>query len=116
MSKRSGVYDPSKVSIDKIIDNIRITRNDKIQKLLVEEALMTFLQEQFEVVAVSAIKLEFLKRDLQELKKSSLDLAHYASLIKLLKESNIDTPLDDDPLFKNELILIFQKYIVSAAH
>jgi len=116
MSKRSGVEDPSKVSIDKIIDNIRITRNDKIQKLLVENALMVFLKEQFEVVVVSAIKLEFLKRDLQELKKSSLDLTHYASLIKLLKESNIDTPLDDDPLFKNELILIFQKYIVSPAH
>ena len=116
MSHRSAVQDSSKVSIDKIIDNIRTSRNNKIQNLLNDNVLMTFLEEYFEVVAVSAIKLEFIKRDLLELKKSSLDLSHYASLIKQLKESNLDTPLQDQLQFHNELILIFQKYIATTAH
>jgi len=56
------------------------------------------------------VKAEFLKRDLRELQHSPLDLAHYAALIRQMKEENSSTPEEIHPLFLKELKVIFQKY------
>jgi hypothetical protein len=67
------------------------------------------LETYFDVLALSAIKVEFLKRNLRELKDTPLDLVHYSSLIKQLKEVNMTTIDGDHPLFIQELKLTFQK-------
>jgi hypothetical protein len=114
MNKRPGLHNASKVSIDKIIQNIRYVRDEQLQHLLDVQNMSPFLEEEFNVRTLSAVKLEFLKRDLLELKKSSLNLTHYATLINELKESNLDLPQKDHPLFLQELKLIFDKYLTPA--
>ncbi len=110
MSKQYPVQEQSQGSIEKIISSIRKKRDERICDLLKLPALMSFLEEHFAIFALSTVKVEFLKRDLKELQHSSLDLAHYSSLIKQIKESNSDKREDDHPLFIKELKTIFQKY------
>ncbi|MBL0743925.1 hypothetical protein [Chryseolinea lacunae] len=47
---------------------------------------------------------------MKELQNSSLDLVHYSSLIKHLKEGHPETSVTDHPLVIQELKAIFQKY------
>lgn len=89
---------------------IRDTRNRQIDELIKDSALMSFLEEHYETFAISAVKKEFLKRDLKELQTSSLDLAHYSSLIKQVKEAVIDIELTNHPLILQEFKRLFQKY------
>lgn len=111
MENNHPVQDHSKVSIERIIDSIRETRDSLIQGFLSGSALTSFLDDHFGVSSLSPIKLEFLKRDLKELQNSSLDLVHYSSLIKHLKEGHPETSVNDHPLVMQELKAIFQKYL-----
>lgn len=99
------------ISTGVIIDNITSMRNDTINSLLKNDnALMAFLEEHFDTIAISPIKQEFLKRDLTELKNSSLDLVHYSSLIKETKETENSVSIEGHSLFHRELRDIFEKY------
>jgi hypothetical protein len=110
MDRSQSAQELSKVSMEKIINSVRQTRDNLIAELLHEPALMSFLEKEYDIVAISPIKLEFLKRDLKELQNSPLELVYYSSMIKQMKESNSDVPLDSHPLFHQELKTIFQKY------
>ena len=63
-----------------------ISRDQLIVHLLSEPGLMSILEERYGTFSISSVTKEFLKRDLKELKQSSLDLAHYSSLILQLKD------------------------------
>lgn len=78
------------ISLEKAIEEIKQLRNNRIQSLLRTPDLMAFLEDNFSTVAVSAVKLEFLKRDLKTLSQSTLDLVHYSSALRQIKESNPD--------------------------
>jgi hypothetical protein len=100
-----------KVSPEAIIETIRMLRDNHINELLkTDEALFRFLKKHYDTVAISPIKKEFLKRDLIELKKTSLDLVHYSSLIKETKERGGMELAGSHRLFIQELNVIFQKY------
>ncbi len=100
----------TKVSIEKIVESIRNERNKTIEEFLKNEtSLMSFLQKHYQTVAISKVKLEFLKRDLKELYNSSLDLVHFSSLIKELKGANLENAVHEHPLFDSELELVFKK-------
>lgn len=71
---------------------------------------MSFLEAHFNTLAISPVKQEFLKRDLHELLKSSLDLVHYSSLIKEIIEIGNLGSREGHPLFHYELKVIFNKY------
>jgi hypothetical protein len=99
-------------STERIIELVRMTRNDHIQEFLQDNALQHFFAEHYHVEHLSPIKLEFLKRDLKVLSTSSVDLVHYASVIKDMKESNTLTITAQHELFFfQELESIFKKYI-----
>jgi hypothetical protein len=51
-----------------------------------------------------------MKRDLQELKSSPLDLVHYSSLINEIKKTGDSGIAEKSPLFVEELKQIFKKY------
>jgi predicted oxidoreductase len=107
--ENSTEIESQKIRLDVIIENIRKARDQRVQKLLNDSALMTFLEEHYNTVAVSAVKLEFLKRDLQGILNTSLDLAHYSSLIKRMKEANTSIVEVNHPLFLLELNSFFKK-------
>jgi hypothetical protein len=106
MESQKATHEPT----TQIIHSIEELRNERIAKLLRGDDLNAFIGQYYEVAALSKIKLEFLRRDLMELLHAPLDLVHYSSLIREVKDKGINP--EDSPLFLNELDLIFQKYIV----
>jgi len=98
------------ISIDSVINNIWSTREQTISKLLIDSALLEFMENHFDTLALSPIKIEFLKRDLKLLKEAPLDLVYYASLTKQLKESNSHHVDKDHSLIVQEIISVFKKY------
>jgi hypothetical protein len=110
MENNHQVQEHSKVSIEKIIDSIRESRDNLISGFLLGSTLVPFLEQNFNIAALSPIKLEFLKRDLKELQISTLDLVHYSSLIKQMKDVNTYLPVADHPLVLQEIRSVFQKY------
>jgi hypothetical protein len=110
MTKNKSATEPSFVSTEVIIDVIRKTRDEQIRGVLSAPDLPSFLQVQYNVPSLTPVKAEFLKRDLKELHNSTLDLVHYASLIREMKEANVMNPDGSHPLFQSELKSIFNKY------
>jgi len=98
------------ISIDAIILAIHATRNEKISEALNDSNLSGLLETEYGIFKISTVKKEFLKRDLIELRNTTLDLVHYASLIKELKDANTITPDPLHPLFLKQLQLVFNKY------
>lgn len=96
-------------SIDTAIQTIRVARDQAILELLNDKSLDEFLETNFSVFAISKVKREFINRDLNTLRSSSLDLVHYAELIKSGKENLNESSAWND-LFLKELFVIFAKY------
>lgn len=111
MEKSLPSKELSKVSTEIVIEDLRGVRDNQISELLKnDDSLMSYLEAHYNTIAISSLKKEFLKRDLTELKNSSLDLVHYASLIKEVKETGNLIASESHPLFQGELKMIFQKY------
>lgn len=98
-----------KVSIDQHIDTIRAHRDACLKELLNDSRLMDFLEAHYDVFQISNARKEFLKRDLVDLKNTSLDLVHYAALIRDIK-AGTTVAVAGHPLFLGELHAIFKKY------
>jgi hypothetical protein len=99
-----------KLSVEKVIDLVRQVRNDLIKDFLVNDNAEKYFVQQYQK-PLSRIKLEFLMRDLRELLISPVDLVHYSSLIKDIRETNsANLSSGNNQLFYKELELIFGKY------
>jgi hypothetical protein len=99
------------VSTDTLITKIGLLRDSRIHELLTEdEKLMQFLDKHCDVIAISPVRKEFLKRDLLELKDSKLNLTHYSTLLNESKLSGTIRPEFMEELFVREFQLIFDKY------
>jgi hypothetical protein len=111
MQKHLASREVSKISTEIVIDTLRSIRDATINELLQnDDSLMAFLEVHFNTLAISSVKKEFLKRYLNELRSSSLDLVHYSSLIKEIVESGSLVIRKERPLFHYELKVIFQKH------
>lgn len=99
-------------TIENIIDLIRTTRNKLIKEFLDDSRLHLYFKQKFNK-ELSAIKKEFLKRDLSALLISPVDLAHYGGLIQKLKTGNIQS-IDkvNQTLFFVEIDALMEKYAV----
>jgi len=79
---------------ESIIDEIRQKRNLLIKQLLVDSQLKEFLEKEHCLVDISAVKLQFIKRSLQELLIAPVDLEHYGRIIlHLRKPEGTTTPI-----------------------
>jgi len=96
-------------SIDAAIHTIRLARDKAINELMTDNGLDEFLETHFSVFVISKVKREFICRDLNSLRNSSLDLVHYAELIKDGKDNPLESAAWNDLLVK-ELFAIFAKY------
>ncbi|MBL7832903.1 MAG: hypothetical protein JNK18_03070 [Cyclobacteriaceae bacterium] len=99
------------LSTESIITYLHSVRNKRLAELSRhDDALMDLLEELYNTVAISPVKREFMKRDLAELRSSSLDLAHYSSLITEIKKTGNPELAQSSPLFTEEMKQIFRKY------
>ena len=67
-------------SVD-IVDVIRNLRNDLIKDFLDERNLLAYVSDHYKVHEVSAIKMEFIKKDLKSLLISPVNLEWYKPVI-----------------------------------
>ena len=102
---------PKVCSTEQIIGSIRSIRDQKIEELMKENCLFDFLDCHFGALSMSLMKVAFLKRELRELKNSSLDLSYYSSLIRQIRESDNPKPPENHPLFLQELKPLVEKYV-----
>lgn len=98
------------LSIEKVIDLVRLVRNDLIKDFLIDGNLNSYFESKYNK-ELSAVKREFLKKELKELLIAPVDLTHYAGLIKEIKELNTASLASgNQELFYQELETIFLKY------
>lgn len=110
MKKVGSTQETFNLSVEKVIDLIRQLRNELVKEFLVDENLKAYFQKEY-TRELSNIKTEFLKRDLKELLISPVDLSHYSSLIKQIRESNSASLAEgNQELFYKEIESIFKKY------
>lgn len=98
------------ISIEDIITDIRKERDSLATNLINDSFLLAFVEEHFDTFFLGSVKLEFIKRDLKELRNSSLDLAHYSTLIRQQRDSSKNEVVKEHPLFLQEMFVIFKKY------
>lgn len=98
--------DATDLSVNFIIELIRDFRNSLISKLLKDEHLIPFVNRQYQT-NLTPVKMAFLKKELQELSHTSLDLVHYSKMIREMKDF---VSIKSDALFYQELEPIFEKY------
>lgn len=98
------------VSSEAIVEAIRMLRNSRINELLkTDEALHRVLGKLYGTTTLTDVKKEFIRRDLLALRNTSLDINHYGSLVREVKEHG-GTGLASNVLFMQELEGIFKKY------
>ena len=99
-------------TVDMIIDLIRSTRNERVRGLLAGDQLNRYYQSK-SGKELSAIKKEFIRRDLQSLLIIPLDLVHYGMLIRKIKDANARTIEEDDlHFFVKEIDGVVDRYLI----
>jgi hypothetical protein len=99
-------------SID-IVDVIRRLRNDLIKDFLDERNLVLYLSEQFRVMELSAIKVEFIKKDLKGLLIAPVDIEWYKAIIDDYKSNGSAslTTEGHEKLFYKEIEAIIKRHV-----
>jgi hypothetical protein len=111
MDNIQSVSDAVKFSEENILELIRRLRNDLIKDFLDERHLKNYFAEHFNQRELSAVKIEFIKKDLKEMLIAPVDVDHYLSLINQIKESNSASLSEgNDVLFYKDVARIFKKY------
>ncbi len=77
-----------KWSEENSIEIIQKLRNDLLKDFLDERYLKEYMATRYHVRELSNVKIEFIKKDIKELLRAPVDLNHYESLLKDLKDSD----------------------------
>lgn len=101
----------SKNEIPDTIDRIRSMRNDIVKSLLVDESLVKYLLENYSLSSVSKVRQEFIKRSLQTLLISPVDLVHYGQLILEMRKDNGAIPENYLTLFYQDIDKAIKSFV-----
>jgi hypothetical protein len=112
MSEHSTAFSASQNETVDIIEVIRKLRNDLIKDFLDERNLVVYLSEQYRVLELSALKVEFIKKDLKNLLITPVDKEWYKSIIDDFETSGSAALADkNEKLFYKEIEGVLKKYI-----
>lgn len=103
----------TKWSDENLTDLVRKVRNDLIKDFLDERFLKDYLASKYSVKELSAIKLEFIKRELKEFLIAPIDKNHYEPIFTQIRETDTASLSDDSNagLFYKEVDIIIKKYL-----
>ncbi len=97
---------------ENIIDLVRKVRNDLIKDFLDERFLKDYIANKYGVKELTAIKIEFIKRDLKEFLIAPVNTDHYKTIVDQIRETNSASLSEgNDELFYSEVDQILKKYI-----
>ena len=107
----TDVKSSEKVSDEHRINLIRKLRNELIIHFLEEENLHVYFKKHFKSL-LNAIRIGFIKQELQDLLVSPIDLVHYSTLLMEMKQiGTASLTIKNEDLFYEELDVIFRKYV-----
>jgi hypothetical protein len=98
-------------SRDQVIEMVLENRNVVIGRLL-HGGLTDYLKERHQLENVSAIKIEFAKRSLMELRSTSVDLVHYAPLIMHVQRTGMEVIGSHDTLYHQEIDRVMKNHFL----
>jgi hypothetical protein len=102
-----------RLSGDNIIELVRERRSDLISKLLHDDELNLYVKETFGISEVSRIKREFIKKALQELNLTPIDLSHYGQIIlEMRKSGSLVVSSNNEKLFYQEIQHSIKNYLL----
>ncbi|HEY3429648.1 MAG TPA: hypothetical protein VGK39_03155 [Cyclobacteriaceae bacterium] len=93
------------------LDIIRNLRNDLIKDFLDERNLVAYFSERFNQHELTAVKIEFMKKDFKEMLIAPVDTTHYKELIDQINETcsaSITEKYED--LFLKDVEKVLKKY------
>ena len=97
---------------ENIIDLVRKVRNDLIKDFLDERFLKDYIANKYGVKELTAVKIEFIKRDLKEFLIAPVNTEHYRTVVDQIRETNSASLSEgNDELFSSEVDQILKKYI-----
>ncbi|MFD0999141.1 hypothetical protein ACFQ21_07475 [Ohtaekwangia kribbensis] len=97
---------------ENIIDLVRKVRNDLIKDFLDERFLKDYIANKYGMKELTAVKIEFIKRDLKEFLIAPVNTDHYKTIVDLIRETNSASLSEgNDELFYSEVDQILKKYI-----
>ena len=97
---------------ENIIDLVRKVRNDLIKDFLDERFLKDYIANKYGVKELTAVKIEFIKRDLKEFLIAPVNTEHYRTVVDQIRETNSASLSEgNDELFYSEVDQILKKYI-----
>lgn len=97
---------------ENIIDLVRKVRNDLIKDFLDERFLKDYIASKYGVKELTAVKIEFIKRDLKEFLIAPVNTEHYRTVVDQIRETNSASLSEgNDELFYSEVDQILKKYI-----
>ena len=97
---------------ENIIDLVRKVRNDLIKDFLDERFLKDYIANKYGVKELTAVKIEFIKRDLKEFLIAPVNTDHYKTIVDKIRETNSASLSEgNDELFYSEVDQILKKYI-----
>lgn len=97
---------------ERIIDLVRKLRNDLIKDFLDERHLKDYVDQQFRIRDLNAVKIEFIKKDLKELMISPVNLSHYGPLIDQIRLTDSAALTEvNETLFYKEVEAILKRYL-----
>ena len=100
-----------KLSDDAIINLIRDVRNELIKDYLDERNLRTYFASRYNVQDLSAVKIEFIKRDLRDYLIAPVNVTHYKTIFDTIHESDSAALSEgNEQLFYKDLENIFRNY------
>ena len=99
-------------SDEAIVDLIRKVRNDLIKDFLDDRYLLDYLGNRFRITEISRVKTEFIRNDLKELLISPVNIGHYDSLMKQIRDTDsASISAGNENLFYKEIESLLKKYI-----
>lgn len=99
-----------KLSFEQAIQLTKDRRDALIRSFFYDEELKSFFLVRYNK-ELSNIKTQFLQKELKGRLVSPIDLTHYASVIKQLRECSVSSPISiSQELFYKELEAVFKKY------
>jgi hypothetical protein len=97
-----------------IIDVIRKLRNDLIKDFLDERNMILYLSEQFRIMDLSHVKLEFIRKDLKQLLIMPVDTTWYKPVIDdFYRTGSAALTEGNEKLFYKEIEEILKRYLFS---
>ena len=97
---------------ENILDLVRKVRNDLIKDFLDDRFLKQYLQQEFGIRELSAVKIEFIRTDLKELLIQPVDVVRYEPIIRQIRDTDTASLSEkNEELFYQEIDRTLKNYI-----